>query len=71
MDEIVSCNYCDTPAPHDGDEAVYLVLDEANKALVPSCPGHATHGRDGLLIDWRLRAPAKPARNVRVGTAGE
>ena len=68
--DLVNCHYCDVPAPHDGEEAIYLTHDEAQRALEPSCPGHATHGRDGKLIDWQLRAPAKPAKGVRITAPG-
>ena len=64
--DLVTCHYCEVPAPHDGEEAVYLVRDEALDRLEPSCPGHATHGRDGKLIDWRMDTPSKPRKRSRL-----
>lgn len=64
--ELESCLYCDTPAPMDEDGGpVYYAVDEGRKKLEPSCPGHATHGSDGLLLDARLRMPAKPERRSK------
>lgn len=66
MEGLNACHYCDAPAPLGaGGEFVYLVQDESGRALEPSCAGHATHGADGKLIDWRLRgSPAKNDRRV-------
>ena len=62
-----ACHYCDAPAPlGDGGVFVYQCQDESGRRLVASCAGHATHGADGKLIDWRLRgAPARNDRRTR------
>lgn len=63
--EIEACHYCDTPAPTDDcGDLRFFVYDESRRHLKPSCAGHATHGADGKLIDWRLRG--EPKRQARV-----
>ena len=75
--ELEGCHFCDAPAPVDdcGDFR-FFVYGEGRRSLEPSCAGHATHGCDGKLIDWRQRddpnrtSPTRRRAFVAVAPAG-